>query len=223
MKAKLLSIFQSVATALCVLTGSIAVPLLVRPFYYLHIGPLGLEQASDLTAPQIREAYGQMMDYCLGLPDTFAVGVLPFSDEGASHFADVRTLFVLDLAVLALSAAALILLGLYCRYKAVELHRFRGHGPEFWGCVGLGVTFAAIGALAAVDFDRFFTLFHALFFPGKDNWLFNPYEDEIIRALPAEFFMNCAILIASAVILISLGLIIRGIILARRERGTVNP
>ena len=43
MKSKVLSLLQSVATALCVLTGSIAVPLLVRPFYYLHIGPLELE------------------------------------------------------------------------------------------------------------------------------------------------------------------------------------
>ena len=209
MKEKLLSILHAVCTALCVLTGAIAVPLLVRPFYYLHIGPLQLEKASGLTAAQIREAYGQMMDYCLGLRDTFAVGVLPFSDEGASHFADVRTLFVRDLAVLALRAAALILLGLYCRYKAVELHRFRGHGPEFWGCVGLGVTFAAIGALAAVDFDRFFTLFHALFFPGKDNWLFDPRLDPVIEILPQAFFRNCAIFILALLLTTCAVLVLR--------------
>ena len=209
MKARLLSIFRSVCTALCVLTGSIAVPLLVRPFYYLHIGALRLEKASGLTAVQIRQAYGQMMDYCLGLRDTFAAGVLPFSAEGASHFADVRTLFVLDLAVLLISAAALILLDLYCRYKAVELHRFRGHGPEFWGCVGLGVTFAVIGALAAVDFDRFFTLFHALFFPGKDNWLFDPRLDPVIEILPQAFFRNCAILILALLLTACAVLILR--------------
>ena len=209
MKSRLLSIFRSVCTALCVLTGSIAVPLLLRPFYYLHIGPLRLEQVSGLTAGQIREAYGQMMDYCLGLRDTFAAGVLPFSAEGASHFADVRTLFLLDLTVLALSAAALVLLGLHCRHKAVELHRFRGHDPEFWGCVGLGAAFALIGALAATDFDRFFTLFHAIFFPGKDNWLFDPRLDPIILILPQEFFRNCAILILAALLLSCAVLILR--------------
>ena len=209
MKSRFLSIFRSVCTAFCVLSGSIAVPLLVRPFYYLHIGPLQLEKASGLTAAQIREAYGQMMDYCLGLRDTFAVGVLPFSDEGASHFADVRTLFVLDLTVLALSAAALILLGLYCRYKAVELHRFRGHGPEFWGCVGLGATFAAVGALAAADFGRFFTLFHALFFPGKDNWLFDPRLDPVIEILPQAFFRNCAIFILALLLTVCAVLVLR--------------
>ena len=209
MKGKLLSILCAVCTALCVLTGSIAVPLLVRPFYWLHIGPLDLESAGGLTAAQIKEAYGQMMDYCLRLRPDFAVGVLPFSESGASHFADVRFLFLLDLAVLAAGAAALVLLGLYCRYKAVELHRFRGHGPEFWGCVGLGAAFALIGALAAVDFDRFFTLFHAVFFPGKDNWLFHPQLDPVIEILPQEFFRNCAILILAVLLTVCVTLIVR--------------
>ena len=100
-------------------------------------------------------------------------------------------------------------LGLYCRYKAVELHRFRGHGPEFWGCVGLGVTFAVIGALAAVDFDRFFTLFHTLFFPGKDNWLFDPRLDPVIEILPQAFFRNCAIFILALLLTACAVLILR--------------
>ena len=209
MRGKICSVLHALATALCVLTGSIALPLLVRPFYHLHIGPLGLEAASGLTASQIRQAYGQMMDYCLGLRSTFAVGVLPFSAEGAAHFADVRSLFLLDLAVLVLSAAILLLLGVYRRYKAVELHRFRGHGPEFWGCVGLGTAFLVIGGLAATDFDRAFTLFHALFFPGKDNWLFDPRLDPVIEILPQAFFRNCGLLILAALLLSCTVLILR--------------
>lgn len=207
MKDRFFSILRSVFTALCVLTGSIAVPLLVRPFYWLHIKPMGLESAGGMTAQQIREAYDQMMDYCLGLRPDFAAGVLPFSESGASHFADVRFLFLLDLAVLALSAAALVLLWIYCRRKAVELHRFGGHGPAFWGCIGLGAAFVVIGGLAALDFDRFFTLFHAVFFPGKDNWIFDPRFDPIILILPQEFFRNCAVLIL-AVLLIACAVII---------------
>lgn len=209
MKNKLLSIFASICTAFCVLTGSIAVPLLVRPFHTLHIGPMELEKASGLTAPEIREAYHQMMDYCLGLRPDFAAGVLPFSESGASHFADVRFLFLLDLTVLAVSAAALLLLWFYRRHKAVELHRFRGHGPEFWGCVGLGTAFLVIGGLAATDFDRAFTLFHALFFPGKDNWLFDPRLDPVIEILPQAFFRNCGLLILAALLITCTALILR--------------
>ena len=209
MRAKVFSVIHALATALGVLSGSIAVPLLLRPFYYLHIGPLGLEAASGLTAAQIRQAYGQMMDYCLGLRSTFSVGVLPFSAEGAAHFADVRTLFLLDLSVLALSVAALLFLGLYRRHKAVEHHRFRGHGPEFWGCVSLGTAFLVIGGLAATDFDRAFTLFHALFFPGKDNWLFDPRLDPVIEILPQAFFRNCGLLILAALLITCTVLILR--------------
>lgn len=195
MRQKLFSVLSAVAAALCVLTGSIAVPLLVRPFYWLHIKPLQLEAGSGLSAAQIREAYDHVMDYCLGLRPDFSAGVLPFSAEGASHFADVRALFILDIAVLLLSTAVLTALGIYCRRKAVQLHRFGGRGPAFWGCIGLGAAFMLIGALAATDFDRAFTVFHTLFFPGKDNWLFHPAADPVILLLPQEFFRNCALLI----------------------------
>ena len=208
MKEKLLSICTSVLTALAVLTGSIAVPLLVRPFYWLHIKPFGLER-TGLTAEQIRQAYDGVMDYCLGLRDTFSAGVLPFSAEGASHFADVRSLFLLDLVVLGISLATLLLLWIYRRHQAVELHRFRGRGSAFWGCVGLGVAFLVIGAAAAVDFDRAFTVFHTLFFPGKDNWLFDPYYDPVILLLPQEFFRNCAILILAVLLITCVVLMLR--------------
>ena len=43
-------------------------------------------------------------------------------------------------------------------------------------------------------------LFHALFFPGKDNWLFDPRADQIINILPQEFFRDCAILILAVLV-----------------------
>ena len=39
--SKPLSLLSSLLTALAVLSGSIAAPLLCRPFYYAHIGPMG--------------------------------------------------------------------------------------------------------------------------------------------------------------------------------------
>ena len=98
--SKPLSLLLSLLTALAVLSGSIAAPLLCRPFYYAHIDALGLVEYTGLTREQITEAFDQMMDYCLGQRPNFAAGVLPFSASGASHFADVRGLFLLDLWVL---------------------------------------------------------------------------------------------------------------------------
>jgi len=61
---------------------------------------------------------------------------------------------------------------------------------------------AIIGGLVALDFDRAFEIFHKLFFPGKDNWLFDPLKDEIINILPEEYFRNCAIAIGALVLIL---------------------
>ena len=192
---KLWSYIAIPCTALAVFTGSIAWVLLLRPFYYAQIAPLGICESSGLTAAQVRAAYGDVMDYCLGLRQTFAAGVLPFSEEGASHFADVRVLFILDLAVLAVTVLFLLGLHIVCKRRGEPLPRLGGRTPAFWAACGLGGLILLVGALAATDFDRAFTVFHGIFFPGKDNWLFDPAADPVIVLLPEEFFRNCAIAI----------------------------
>ena len=138
--SKSLSVLLSVLTALVVLTGSIAVPLLCRPFYYAHIGPMGLEDWG-LSREEIETAYDEMMDFCLGRREEFSAGVLAFSSSGADHFADVRGLFLLDLRVLL--AALVLLLGTLalCKMKRVRPHRFLGRGPGLWAAAGLGAAF----------------------------------------------------------------------------------
>lgn len=46
---KLPAIVMSIAVALAILTGSIAVPIIIRPFYYAQIDPLELERSSGLS------------------------------------------------------------------------------------------------------------------------------------------------------------------------------
>lgn len=144
--SKLLAFFTGVFTALLVLSASIAVPLLCRPFYYAHIEALDLDGYTGLSVEQIREAFDQVMDYCLGLRPDFAAGVLPFSESGASHFADVRVLFLLDLWVAVISLAALVILFIISRRKKLTPAPLLGHGPGFWAAIGLGGLFLIVGA-----------------------------------------------------------------------------
>ena len=192
--SKPLSVLLSVLIALTVLTGSIAVPLLCRPFYYAHIGPMGLEEYY-LSREQIETAYNQMMDFCLGKREDFSAGVLGFSQSGADHFADVRGLFLLDLRVLKASLALLLAALVICKMKGVRPYRFLGRGPGLWAAAGLGAVFLLVGGLAALNFDRAFVIFHSIFFPGKDNWIFDWRTDPIILFLPQDFFRSCALLI----------------------------
>ena len=198
--SKLLSVVLSVLTALLVLTGSIAVPLLCRSFYYAHIGPMRLEDYG-LAREEIETAYDEMMEFCMGKREEFSAGVLPFSQSGANHFADVRKLFLLDQWVLAGSFAALLALCLLCRITKRTPYRFLGRGPGFWAPAGLGAGYLMIVGLAALEFDRAFVLFHRIFFPGKDNWIFDWRTDPIILFLPQDFFRNCALLILGLLLL----------------------
>lgn len=221
--SKLLSLFTGVFTALLVLSASIAVPLLCRPFYYAHIEALNLDGYTGLSVEQIREAFDQVMDYCLGLRPDFAAGVLPFSESGASHFADVRGLFLLDLWVAVLSLVALLVLFVLSRRKKLTPAPLLGHGPGFWAAIGLGGLFLIVGGLAATNFERAFVVFHSLFFPGKANWLFDWRTDPIILLLPEDFFRNCAILILALLIFWCVILIAADLLAQRRRKKRTAP
>lgn len=199
-QSKLFTVVLAVVLAVVLLSGSIAVPILCRPFYYAHIGPLELETRTGFTREEIKTAYNEMLDYCLG-GEEFSTGVLRWSESGKAHFTDVRVLFLLDLKVLLGSALLLAALLLGARLGRLRPRRLLRRGPLFWSGAGLAAVFLLVGSLAALDFDRAFVVFHALFFPGKDNWLFDPRTDEIINVLPQEFFLHCALLILGVLLL----------------------
>lgn len=201
--------------ALLVLSFSISVPILFRPFYYVQINALNLPQQTGWSAEIIREAYDQVLDFCvLGKP--FGTGQLAWSESGRSHFADVRGLFLLDFAVLAVTALLTILLLVLHKQGRLRFYRFGRRGPGFWAGVLAAGLVLVTGGLAALDFNRAFVVFHAIFFPGKDNWLFDPATDQIILVMPETFFRNCAILIG-VVLLVCCGALVCADLLHRRR------
>lgn len=171
-------------------------------------------QALSLSMPLF--AWGLWLfllcDVCVGVhnqPELFPEWLAAFAQVG-------MWLFLLDLRVLAVCVAVLLVLYALRRKKGLTLCPLAGHSPGFWAGCGLGGALAIAGVLAALDFDRAFTVFHSIFFPGKDNWLFDPATDPVILILPEAFFRSCAILILAAVLLCCAALIIAD--LCRRRR-----
>ena len=203
------------------LTFSIGVPIYGRYFYYLQIDALKLPERTGWTFSQIKQAYDEVLDFCTLPGREFSSGILKFSEEGAAHFADCKVLFDLNLWVLLCSAViTATLTALHC-FKVITLCRPFNHGAYFLAAlisVALSVTVVAVvGIACAVDFDKAFEAFHTVFFPGKSNWQFNPYTDEIILVMPEEFFMNCAILIGVALIAIPSVLVALDVLLKRKR------
>lgn len=196
--SKLLSVLTSVALALFLVTGSVAVPILCRGFYYSQIQALDLPGETGYSEEVIRGAFDQVMDYLVG-DGSFGTGALKWSESGQAHFADCRVLFQLDFRVLEVSAALLAAVGILVLAGKLRLHRFAGRGPCFWAFVGLGVAVLLLGIWAVVDFTSLFTAFHTLFFPGKTNWVFDYRLDQIILILPEAFWARAAALVAGLV------------------------
>jgi integral membrane protein (TIGR01906 family) len=106
-----------------------------------------------------------------------------------------------DLNALVLVGSALVVAAIFLARKRCKLPSLRP--AAFWAGVSALTLPIVVGTLAAMDFDRAFVIFHRIFFPGKDNWIFNYYTDPIILVLPQTFFMNCAILIGVGLLLLS--------------------
>ena len=210
-----LALLMAAAVFFCILTASIGLPIYIRPFYYAHIEALDLPGVSGFTADQIIAAYDQVLDY-LTLPGReFGTGVMACSQAAADHFLDCKVLFDLNAGILLFSVAVILALLLLKQAGWIGPLALGNRSAVWWGgFCALGLPLV-VGSLAALDFNRAFVVFHSIFFPGKDNWIFSWYDDQIIRVLPQRFFMNCAILIGVGILVFSVG-----VMLANRKR---NP
>lgn len=196
---------MALAVFFLILTASISLPIYIRPFYYLHIDALDLPGVSGFTADQIKNAYDEVLDY-LTLPGReFGTGVMACSQQARDHFVDCKVLFDLNAGILLLSAGIVAALKLLKKANRIGSLELGGYGAGFWGAVGILTAVLTVGGLAALDFNTAFVIFHTIFFPGKDNWIFDWNRDQMIRVLPQQFFMNCAILIGAGILVFSLG------------------
>ena len=217
MKSKLCSAVLAFSAFILILTFSIGLPIYVRPFYYAHIDPLDLELMSGYEKDEIVDAYNEVLDY-LTLPGAeFGTGVMEYSEEGYAHFEDCKGLFALNGMALFCSAGIVLVLFILRKKRVIGKLSINGISPIFYSGVAAIVIPSLLGFIIALDFDRAFEVFHRIFFPGKDNWLFDPARDEIINVLPEEFFRNCAILIGASVLILGTLSIVLSLLKRKKE------
>ena len=188
MGQKLKYFFGYVAMFLLVLSASIAFTINFTPLYSFDIDYLNIEQMTGLSKDIILDNYRILMQYLnlswiteLKMPD------FPASESGLFHFYEVKQLFLLDYAILVVSA---VVTGLFLRMVKKEQGYWRMMNP-------LRLMIAApLAALAIIfmNFDRLFVAFHGVFF-NNDAWIFDARTDPIILALPQDFFMHCFVLV----------------------------
>ena len=119
-----------------------------------------------------------------------------------AHFADCRTLFRLDFILLTVTGTAFLLFLLALLIFPDFKTRF-AFPPVKGALIFLAVVLLALGVWAFVDFESLFVMFHKLFFPGKENWIFDYRTDQIILILPEAFWLRAAALVAAVTVILS--------------------
>ena len=212
------TILFAVAVFIFIITFSIGLPIYCRFFYYLQIEPLGVLEITGYDYETVKASYDAVLNF-LTLPGVpFDAGVFKYSESGASHFYDCKVLFNLNAIALIISIIIISTGIVLDKTGKLKLLKIKGFHPAFFSAISIFAFFLILIGLVSIDFNNAFIIFHKIFFPGKDNWTFDPRYDEIINALPEQFFLNCAILIATSIILISLAIIVFCVIKRKKQQ-----
>lgn len=187
MKTKGLERLGLVCLLLTLLTLAITLTINARWLYQLDIRHLGLLDYTALSEKELLHNFDQLMRY-LNLPwvETLKMTDFPVSVNGALHFYEVKRLFLVNYGVLLVTVIPSIV---YVRHLNKQQRLWTMIQP-FRIAVVVPIV---IAFLMAVNFDRFFVLFHGVFF-NNDAWIFNPATDPIINVLPETFFLHSFIL-----------------------------
>ena len=215
MKPRLIDVICSVlaflATPLFFISFAVSIPAVFRPFYYACITPLHIEEYSGYSRETIVEAYDDVMEFIWEGAE-FKTGSLKWTEEEKAHFEDCVPLFHLQVILACVLGAYLLVYLILIKKKVLRPARFKGISSVSYGGMLTLLFMAIVGIFAAIDFDKLFNLFHAIFFPGKDNWVFNENTEQVINILPEEFFAVCAGFIVGLVVILSIVAIVVGVV-----------
>ena len=141
-----------------------------------------------------------------------------FNDREKAHMVDVQNLFLgglnLRKSAMAIFVAVLVILVFSkADWKKILPKSFLIGEGSFMAVVGI------FGGLIATDFNKYFTIFHELFF-DNDLWILDPETDLLIRMLPEGFFYDMVIRISVIFIVLLVSLLFISIfILCKRNAG----
>ena len=208
---KICSILAFLITPVFLVSFAVSIPAVFRPFYYACITPLHIEETSGYSRETIVEAYDDVMDFIWEGAE-FKTGSLKWTEEEKAHFEDCIPLFHLQIILATILGALLLAYLVLLKTKVLRPARLKGITSTAYGGMLTLLFMAIVGIFAAIDFTKLFDAFHAVFFPGKENWVFNENTEQVINILPEEFFAVCAGFIVGVVVILSIVLIVVGVV-----------
>lgn len=183
-------------TAVFALMSAISIALAIihstNFIYKIDIEALNIPENSGYSKEAIEDNVSAVMHYLSPFnTEEFDLPGLEYSEGGAVHFADCKVIFTAIYIMGAVSVVAFAVMSMIFKPGKKTM--------RMASIFTLALPVVVMSAMA-IDFDATFILFHELLFTNS-HWMFYAELDPIIKILPAEFFMHCAIFIACMIIL----------------------
>ena len=206
-----LNVVTAIIIAILVISASVTATLFDRSAYNRLQDELGLPEIAGLSEKELLENYNALIDYnSVFFAKPLEFPTLPISESGRIHFEEVKAIFSVFQIALLVSAA----LAAPCCFYLLKKRRYRF--LTLGGILALAIPALVICVIFVAGWDRFFVLFHELFF-DNEFWVFDARTDPVILILPDEFFLNCLKRIVAAIVC-SAALLIAGSIVFCRLR-----
>lgn len=110
-----------------------------------------------------------------------------FNNKEILHMEDVKMLFTSGKLIRTISVVlSLFLTSYFFNKRQKKYFKF-----IFMGLFSNWIILTILGFMIYFDFNKYFTIFHHIFF-SNDLWILNPKTDLLIQMLPEDFFMNMA-------------------------------
>ena len=112
-----------------------------------------------------------------------------FNEREILHMEDVRYLFDIARMIKYIGFGLIVLISIYFIKNKNLVFMAKN---LFYGLFINHLLLGIIAVLAYIDFNKYFTYFHLMFF-SNDLWILNPETDLMIQMLPEGFFVGMAV------------------------------
>lgn len=171
-------------------------------YFQKEYAKYNVTEAVSMNMDDLLDVTDQMMAYLKGKRDNLHVPTTMggverefFNAREIAHMEDVRGLF---LGGIAMRRGCIMIMALCLILLFLLKTKFKNTFPRavLWGSGLFLLGFAATAFIISTDFNRYFILFHKMFF-HNDLWMLDPSTDMLINIVPEGFFSDTVFLIGS--------------------------
>ncbi len=193
-------IILNIMLFIVLLFTSVQVVAYNNTFFEWHYNNHDIERVTGMSTKSLMEVTNKMMDYLIDDRDTLnmeaIVNGVPeevFGEREKAHMVDVKVLFLDGKLMRDISFFVVLMSGVLMFFLKKDwfLQWIKGFSKFF--IISFGVI-GGLGVLFASNFNKYFTIFHELFF-DNDLWLLNPKTDILVNMVPEIFFFQITMLI----------------------------